>query len=107
QRDHGQVSLFTSNGAALLDGREPVQIEFPAQAQITPGMAAEAGTVSFLIIDGKPLTAGQMDAYAGGRLSASFTIRDKLAPDLQARADAFAQALALRFGPGGPDDSIP
>ncbi len=106
-RDNGTVSLFTTNGAALLDGWEPAQISFPHAAQITPVMAAAGGGLAYLTIDGKALTANQMELYAGGRLAANFTIRDTLAPAMQAQADQIATDLAARFAAGGPDGTIP
>lgn len=105
-RDNGQVSLFTTNGAALLDGFKPVSIEFPASPTPQPGMSAAAGDLSFLVIDGRPLTASQMDLYSGGTLDASFKIRDHLAPEAQLQADRLAADLAASFGNGGPDTSI-
>lgn len=105
-RDNGMVSLFTAGGAALLDGWEPVRIAFSHSPAITPAMSAAGGDLSFPTIDGRALTAGQMGLYAGGRLGASFTIRDTLAPALQAQADQVAADLAARLGAGGPDASI-
>lgn len=106
KHENGKVSLFTAGGAALLDGSEPVRIEFAAVSQVQPGMTAAAGDLAYLTIEGRPLTAGQMGQYAGGTLSAAFEIRDHLAPNLQAQADAFAADLATRFGETGPDPTI-
>ena len=101
-RDHGTVSLFTTSGAALLDRREPVTITFTPVTAITPDMTATTGGApGFLNVDGLDLSADQMRLYSGGRLEANFTIRDKLAPALQAQADQLAADLAARF------DAIP
>lgn len=106
-RDHGAVSLFTANGAALLDGQNPVKITFTPVALLTADMTATTGGMpGFLNIDGRDLTANQMGLYAGGRLEANFTVRDRLAPALQAQADELAADLAARFGAGGPDTTI-
>lgn len=105
-RGNGTVSLFTADGAALLDGWEPATITFTPNAQITPEMSVASGDLSYLIIDGRALTAGQMGLYAGGRLAANFEIRDNLAPAIQAQADQLAADLAARFAAGGPDASI-
>ncbi len=105
-RDNGTVSLFTAGGAALLDGWQPAQITFDHAAVITPAMDAANGDLAYLSIDGRPQTANQMQLYAGGRLGASFAIRDTLAPAMQAQADQLAADLAARFAAGGPDGSI-
>ena len=106
-RDNGTVSLFTADGAALLDGWEPVSIGFAHAAQITPEMSTASGDLAYLTLDGKALTAGQMGLYSDGRLAANFQIRDNLAPAMQAQADQLAADLAARFAAGGPDPSIP
>ena len=105
-RDHGAVSLFTADGATLLDGTEPVRIGFTPTSPITAEMSAATGALGFLSIDGRALSAHQMGLYSGGRLAANFQIRDTLAPALQAQADQLASDLAARFGAGGPDASI-
>lgn len=105
KRENGQISLFTTGGAALLDGSKPVEIEFLAIPPPQPGMGV--GGLSFLVIDGRPLTESQMELYGGGTLAASFEIRDRLAPVFQQQADQFAADLSLIFGDTGPDSSIP
>lgn len=105
-RDHGAVSLFTADGAALLDGTEPARIAFTPATAITADMSAATGALGFLSVDGRALSQDQMGLYAGGRLAANFAIRDTLAPALQAQADQLAGDLAARFASGGPDASI-
>lgn len=106
-RDNGRVALFTTSGATLLDGPNPVAISFARTGSITPGMDVTAGDLARLVVDDKPLTAAQMAYFAGGSLSAHFQIRDELAPAMQAQADLMARDLAQRFGPGGPDGTLP
>jgi flagellar hook-associated protein 1 FlgK len=103
QRKDGEVALFTTGGAALLDGR-PAQIEFEASPQITPDMTRDNGALSGLTLDGKPVSSERL--FEGGRLAAQFAVRDGEAVSLQAALDGIARDLVERLGPGGPDTTL-
>ena len=97
-RDHGQVALFTTGGAVLLDGTDPARIEFTQAGPIGAGMSVAAGTLSTLTFNGKELTTTQQAAmFSGGSLSANFAVRDELAPEYQRQIDAYARDLYDRI----------
>jgi flagellar hook-associated protein 1 FlgK len=95
-RGHGQVALFSSGGAILLDGA-PTELGFTPVGIIVPGMTQGSGALSGLTINGKAVTAGQGGAMSGGSLSGHFAVRDELGPQAQARLDALARDLTERF----------
>lgn len=94
--DHGRVSLYTGGGAVLLDGRA-TEIEFSPVGVITPDMTLESGALSGLTMRGLPLRTDATGPLSGGRLGASFAIRDKLAIEAQAMLDSLARDLVSRF----------
>lgn len=51
QREGGEIALFTSGGAILLDGR-PAELGFSATGTITPDMTLASGALSGLTLDG-------------------------------------------------------
>ncbi len=96
-RDHGQIALYTTNGAVLLDGR-PAELGFTPVGLITPDMTLASGALSGLTLNGQPVpTDGPAGFLAGGSIGANFAIRDDLAPDAQAKLDAVARDLIERF----------
>ncbi|MBU2956882.1 flagellar hook-associated protein FlgK [Paracoccus sp. 1_MG-2023] len=97
-RDGGKVALFTAEGAVLLDGNIPASFGFQGAGQVTADQEVGAG-LQLLTFNGKALDAGQMKMFAGGSLSAQFTIRDQLAPQMQAELDALALDLHDRMLP--------
>lgn len=103
QRKHGEVALFTTGGAVLLDGK-PARIEFEATPQITPDMTRDNGALSGLTLDGKPVSSDRL--FEGGRLAAQFAVRDGEAVSLQASLDGIARDLVERLGAGGPDPTL-
>lgn len=105
-REGGQVALYTKSGAALLNGAHPVQIAFRPSGAIGPGMSVAGGQLHRLEIDGEPLTASQAQLFQGGRLGANFTIRDTLAPDMQAQIDDLAKDIYDRFADPGVDKTL-
>jgi flagellar hook-associated protein 1 len=103
ERDHGQIALYTTGGAVLLDGR-PAEFGFVAAGVITPDMTLGSGALSTVTLNGQPLrSSGDSSLILGGRLAASFAIRDELAPGAQARLDAVARDLIARFADPGVD----
>lgn len=106
-RDHGQVALFTTGGAILLDGTVPARIGFSRADPVTVGMSLAAGTLSNLTFNGKELTSFQQSAmFSGGTLSANFAIRDDLAPEAQRHIDAYARDLYDRLSSPDIDSTI-
>ena len=109
QRDHGQIALFTTGGAVLVDGRAAT-FGFTTVGVVEPDMTVGSGGLSGLTLNGLPIaTSGQYSTISGGRLAANFAIRDELAPAAQMRLDAVARDLVERFGsldptvsPGNP-----
>ncbi len=98
QRDHGQIALFTTGGAVLVDGRA-AELGFTPVGVIEPDMTAASGGLSALTLNGLPIaTSGPYSTIAGGTLAAHFAVRDDLAPSAQARVDAVARDLVERFG---------
>ncbi len=96
-RDDGQVALFTTGGAILLDGL-PAEIGFTPVANITPDMSIGSGALSGLTLRGLPVDASASSGLlGGGSLGTQFTIRDDLAPEAQSQLDALARDLVERF----------
>jgi flagellar hook-associated protein 1 len=103
-RDGGQIALYSAGGAALIDGRAGV-FDFQPSGQIGPGMSTLPG----LTLNNRPIGTDAEGLMRGGRLAASFAVRDDLAPKAQARLDAVARDLISRFegmdttlAPGAP-----
>lgn len=107
KRQGGHVALFTTSGAVLLDGRKPTEITFEKAPEFVAGMAVGSGPVHHLVYGGNELSAGQMRLFSGGKLAASFEIRDQLAPELQSQIDAAAMELYSRFSDSLLDSSLP
>ena len=102
-RGNGQIALFTTGGAVLLDGAA-AQLAFAPVGVIIPGMTQASGALSGLTINGKPVsTAAEGSLIAGGSLAANFAVRDDLAPQAQSRLDAVARDLIDRFAAPGVD----
>lgn len=106
-REAGRVALFTTGGATLLDGTEPIDLTFSPAGRIGPEMQSGTPPVSPLILDGEAVEAPQMPLFAGGSLEARFAIRDRLAPEAQAGLDALARDLVERFADPALDPSLP
>ena len=109
QRDHGQIALFTTGGAVLVDGRANA-FGFTTVGVVEPNMTVGGGGLSGLTLNGLPIAAsGPYSTVTGGTLAANFAIRDELGPAAQLRLDAVARDLIERFGsldptiaPGNP-----
>lgn len=96
-RDHGQIALFTTGGAVLLDGLAG-EIGFSQTITITPDMTQASGALSGLTLRGLPVdTAASSGILGGGSLGALFSVRDTLAVDAQSKLDGFARDLMERF----------
>ncbi|MBV7395332.1 flagellar hook-associated protein FlgK [Mameliella sediminis] len=103
EREKGDIAVFTTGGAVLLDGR-PFEVGFEQNHAITPGMTLAAGDLSGLTLNGTPVNAARM--FAGGSLAAQFEIRDVSAVERQGQLDGIARDLIERLGPGGPDTTL-
>ncbi|MCQ0969147.1 flagellar hook-associated protein FlgK (plasmid) [Paracoccus sp. TK19116] len=103
ERQGGKVAIFTLGGAVLLDGTEPVRIDFSPAGQLTAGMSVGTPPVGRLVVDGKELPTERMSLFAGGSLAAGFAIRDDLAPQFQREIDAVALDLHDRMADPGID----
>ncbi len=109
QRDNGQIALFTTGGAVLVDGRASV-LGFTSVGVVEPEMTVGSGGLSGLTLNGLPIaTSGPYSTISGGTLAAHFAVRDELAPAAQAKLDAVARDLVDRFAaldptlaPGAP-----
>jgi flagellar hook-associated protein 1 len=105
-RDHGEVTLFTTGGAVLLEGR-PAVIGFAPVGVITPDMTRSSGALSGLTINGQTVAEGDwLGGLAGGRLGAAFGLRDGLAVSAQARLDSLARDLVTRFADPAVDPTL-
>ena len=109
QREHGQIALFTTGGAVLVDGRAAV-LGFTSVGVVEPDMTVGSGGLSGLTLNGLPIaTSGPYSTIAGGTMAANFAVRDELAPAAQAKLDAVARDFVERFAsldptlaPGAP-----
>lgn len=94
--ENGRVTLYSTGGAVLLDGK-PAKLEFSPVGLITPDMTFGSGALSGLRINGRAINTGLNGPIAGGSLAAEFAIRDDIAPAAQADLDSVARDLIIRF----------
>jgi flagellar hook-associated protein 1 FlgK len=105
-RDNGQIALYSTGGAVLLDGTAAV-IEFAPVNVVTPYMRIEDATLSGLTLNGTPLATGSENGrLRGGTLGAQFTIRDEQGIAAQDQLDAVARDLIERFQQPAVDPSL-
>ncbi len=105
-RNHGQIALYSTGGAILLDGSAG-EIGFERVNLVTPYMSVEAGTLSGLTLNGIPLRTGsESGALRGGAIGAQFAIRDELAVTAQGELDALARDLITRFQDPAVDPTL-
>ena len=96
-RDNGQIALYSTGGAVLLDGTAAT-VGFEPSNVVTPYMSVGAGTLSGLTINGTPVRTGTDNGVLrGGALGAQFNIRDELGVEAQEQVDAIARDLVMRF----------
>lgn len=106
QRQNGEIALFTSTGATLLDGKAAV-FGFEPTPMITPEMSRSAGDLSGLTINGQPLSTAPNGGRLGeGGLSSHFLLRDTWAPAAQAEIDTLARNLIERFASPSVDPTL-
>lgn len=105
-RDHGQVALYTTGGAIVLDGKA-VEFSYSQVGVIVPEMTQESGALSGLSINGKDVrTDGITSPIKGGSLAALFEVRDELATSAQSQLDAVARDLIERFEDTSVDPTL-
>lgn len=104
-REHGQIALFTTGGAVLLEG-SPATIGFTPVGVITADMTIGSGALSGLTINGVSVAPGKDGVLGGGSLGAMFAIRDDLAPGAQSAFDAMARDLITRFADPAVDGTL-
>lgn len=105
-RGRGQIALYTTGGAVLLDGGRPATVGFVATGLITPEMTLASGALSGLTVNGKPVGTGPGGLMAGGAIAAQFELRDSIATEVQAGLDAVARDLVERLASPGPDTTL-
>lgn len=103
RNDAGMVSLYTTDGLSLVDGR-PAEFGFTATPAITPLMSLQNNDLSGLTVNGRPInTSGGYASLSGGKLAALFAVRDEIAPRAQAQLDGVALDLTARMDDPGLD----
>lgn len=101
EADNGAVSVFTSSGAALLEGL-PVELAFDhhgdvnANAFYSPNEAERGvGTVKAIGANGYEIDLIRNGVLDSGRLGALITLRDDILVETQNQLDELAHGLAL------------
>lgn len=106
-RDKGQIALYTTGGAMLVDGHAG-NFGFDPSGIIMPEMALAAGSLSGLTLNGRSIaTTGADSPISGGSLAAHFAVRDTLGPEAQTSLDALARDLLERFSDPSLDATLP
>ncbi|GGX38255.1 flagellar hook-associated protein [Tateyamaria omphalii] len=105
-RDRGAVSLYSTGGAILLEGKA-VEVGFEPANLVTPYESIEDGTLSGLTLNGVSVnTSSEHGRLHGGTLGAQFEIRDEIAPRAQLHVDAVARDLIERFEDSTVDPTL-
>lgn len=105
-RDDGQIALYTTGGAMLVDGHAAV-FGFDPSGIVTAEMSFGAGSLSGLTLNGRAVaTSGADSPISGGELAAHVAVRDTLGPEAQAKLDALARDLVERFADSGVDPTL-
>ncbi len=104
-REGGQIALFTTGGAVLLDGK-PSVVEFSPVGLIVPEMVFGSSTLSGLSINGQPVLQISGGPLGGGSLAGHFSVRDDFAVTAQARLDGVARDLIERFADPSVDPTL-
>ena len=106
QRDGGQIALYSTGGAILLDGGA-AEIGFEGVNQVTAYMSVDDNSLSGLTLNGIPIRTDSLrGALRGGTLGAQFEVRDELSVKAQAKLDAVARDLVERFQNPAVDPSL-
>lgn len=105
RRDNGQVTLYTTGGVSLLDGKAS-ELSFTPSRDIMPHMTLANGLISGLEVNGRAIDTSVDGPLRGGKMAAQFQIRDETAVNAQADLDAMAQDLIERFQDPALDATI-
>ncbi len=105
-RDNGQIALYTTTGAVLVDGTAS-EFGFASVGTIVPEMTLGSGALSGLTLNGQSIsTTGKNGPIAGGGLASLFEIRDQHAVKAQEQVDAVARDVVDRFSNLGGDPTL-
>lgn len=105
-RENGQVALYSTGGAVLLDGT-PAKVDFVASNVLTPYMSVDTSTLSGLTINGVPVrTDSEKGALRGGLIGNEFAVRDELGVAAQEQVDIIAHDLIVRFQDPAVDPTL-
>ncbi|QFT58387.1 Flagellar hook-associated protein 1 [Sulfitobacter sp. THAF37] len=105
-RDNGQIALYSTGGAVLIDGTAAV-IGFEPVNVVTPHMSLADGTLSGLTVNGQSVrTDSDRGALRGGALAGQFAIRDEHGVAAQAQLDTLARDLIERFEDPAVDPTL-
>ncbi|AHD02547.1 flagellar hook-associated protein FlgK [Leisingera methylohalidivorans] len=105
RRDNGQVSLYSTGGIMLLDGKAS-ELSFTPSRDIMPHMTLGNALISGLEVNGKVIDTSPDGPLRGGKLTAQFEIRDVTAVEAQEDLDTMAADLIERFQDPALDASI-
>ena len=105
QRGNGEIAIFTTGGAVLLDGKAAV-IGFSPVGTMVPQMTVGTSALSGLTVNGKPVLIGSNGPLDGGQLSGLFNVRDEQGVVAQERLDAVARDLVTRFQDPAVDPTL-
>lgn len=96
-RDNGQIALYSTGGAVLIDGT-PAVIGFEPVNVVTPYMSLADATLSGLTINGQSVrTDSERGTLRGGALGGQFAVRDEFGMSAQVQLDTLARDLIERF----------
>lgn len=104
-QSNGQVSLWTSGGLSLLDGKA-VEIGFSPASVITPDMTLTSGGLRGLTINGVSAGPDGVGRLGGGSLGSTFALRDGMLVQAQAGLDEVAADLISRFADPAVDPTL-
>ena len=105
-RDTGQIALYSTGGAILLDGTAAT-IGFQKTNVVTPYLSIDNNTLSGLTLNGIAVrTDSERGGLRGGALGAQFEIRDEFGVQAQAQLDAVARDLVERFQDPAVDPTL-
>ncbi|KIC18295.1 MULTISPECIES: flagellar hook-associated protein FlgK [unclassified Leisingera] len=105
RRDNGQVTLYSTGGVMLLDGKAS-ELSFNPSRDIMPHMTLGNGMLSGLEVNGRLIDTSPEGPLRGGTLTAQFEIRDVTAVEAQEDLDAMARDLIERFQDPALDGTI-
>ncbi len=105
-RDNGQIALYTTGGAILIDGTA-AKVGFEPVNLVTPYMSQSGGSLSGLTLNGRAIrTDSENGLLRGGTIGAQFAIRDEHGVNAQFKLDALARDLVERFQTPAVDTTL-